>query len=121
MKQNILYLGDAVQEDGIEVDKKKVALVRNWEPPSTVTRVQSFLGLCNYYWIFAEIFATIASSLSYLRRKKVRFTWEDKRSQAFKTLKGKLSTALFLRCADPNLPYELSTDASGTGVRAFLS
>ncbi len=40
---------------------------------------------------------------------------------AFNTLKEKLTNAPILKCADPSLPYEITSDASDTGVGAVLS
>ena len=39
------FLGHVVSADGIYVDPQKVEAVANWEQPTTVTEVRSFLGL----------------------------------------------------------------------------
>ena len=46
------FLGHVVFADGIYVDSQKVEAVENWEQPTTVTEVRSFLGLAEYYRIF---------------------------------------------------------------------
>src|SRR6266536_4247884 len=38
------YLGFIITTQGVEVDPDKVAVVQNWQPPSTVKGIQSFLG-----------------------------------------------------------------------------
>ena len=43
------FLGHVVSADGIYVDPHKVEAVANWEQPTTVTEVRSFLGLAWYY------------------------------------------------------------------------
>ena len=43
-KDQIAYLGHIVSKQGIEVDPKKVEVIRKWPKPRTVTDVQSFLG-----------------------------------------------------------------------------
>ena len=43
------FLGHVVSADGIYVDPQKVGAVANWEQPTTVTEVQSFLGLAGYH------------------------------------------------------------------------
>ena len=57
------FLGHVVFADGIYVDSKKVEAVANWEKPTTVKEVQSFLGLAGYYRRFIEGFSKIAGPL----------------------------------------------------------
>ena len=63
------FLGHVVSADGIYVDPQKVKVVTNWEQPTTVTEVRSFLGLTGYYRIFIEGFSKIAGPLHCLTRK----------------------------------------------------
>ena len=56
------FLEHVVSADGIYVDSQKL-VVANWEQPTTVTEVQSFLGLAGYYHIFIEGFSKIAGPL----------------------------------------------------------
>ena len=62
-------LGHVVSTDGIHVDPQKVEAVANWEQPTTMTEVRSFLGLAGYYRRFIEGFSKIAGPLHYLTRK----------------------------------------------------
>ena len=49
-KEKISYLGHIVSRYGIETDpKKKIASVRHWPHPETVTQVRKFLSFTNYY------------------------------------------------------------------------
>ena len=57
----------------IRVDPAKIEAVVNWKPPRSVTEVRSFLGLAGYYRKFGKGFFAIASPLTKLLRKGVKF------------------------------------------------
>ncbi|CDF39331.1 unnamed protein product [Chondrus crispus] len=73
------------------------------------------------YGTLSKYFATIATPLSNLIRKNNPLKWEKPQALAFQELKQRLTEAPVLRCADPNLPYQLTADASQTGVEAVLT
>ena len=50
------FLGQVLSEDGISVDPSKVQDVMDWKAPTSVTKVQSFLGLAGYYRCFIPNF-----------------------------------------------------------------
>ena len=121
MKHKIEYLGHVISNKGIQVNPKKIDSIKAWEPPCNITQMQSFLGLCNYYRRLVKNFAKIASPLSDLTKKKIPFKWEQAQQDAFNALKGLLTNTPILRCADPNLPYEVTCDASQTEFGAVLT
>jgi hypothetical protein len=43
------YLGFVILTAGIEVNKSKTEVIKNWKEPRTVKGIQSFLGFCNFY------------------------------------------------------------------------
>jgi hypothetical protein len=47
--KEIKFLGHTISQAGIAVDPDKVQEVMNWEPPTTVHQIRSFLGLAGYY------------------------------------------------------------------------
>ena len=79
--------------EGIRVDPTKVEAVVNWKPPRNVTEVRSFLGLASYYRRFVRDFSVIASPLTKLLKKGIKFEWTDKCQNSFEQLKGMLVEA----------------------------
>ena len=73
--------------DGIEVDPEKTQVIYDWNVPSTIREVQSFLGFCNFYQRFIKDYSQIAQLLNQLTKKEVSFIWNDKYQKAFKELK----------------------------------
>ncbi|RVX00153.1 Retrovirus-related Pol polyprotein from transposon 17.6 [Vitis vinifera] len=92
----ISFLGHVVSIDGISVDPGKVDVVANWRRPSTVTEIQSFLGLAGYYRRFIEGFSKIALPLTKLTQKRVKFEWSDDCECSFQELKNRLVSAPIL-------------------------
>jgi hypothetical protein len=43
------FLGHIISNGGISVDPAKVKEIMAWSIPTTVTKVQGFLGLARYY------------------------------------------------------------------------
>jgi hypothetical protein len=60
------YLGFIISTEGIEVDPEKIAVIQNWQSPTTVKGVQSFLGFCNFYRYFIKEYRRIARPLNRL-------------------------------------------------------
>jgi hypothetical protein len=45
----VLFLGYVVTPQGLEVDGSKIDAIQSWPTPTTVTQIQSFLGLAGFY------------------------------------------------------------------------
>ena len=114
------FLGHVVSADGIYVDPQKVEAVANWEQPTTMTEVRSFLGLSGYYRRFIEGFSKIAGPLHCLTRKGVKFEWTGRCEGSFQTLKEKLTSAPVLTLPEGNEGFEVYSDASHQGLGCVL-
>ena len=62
---------------GVSVDPKKVEAVVSWERLKSVFEIRSFLGLAGYYRRFIENFSRLATPMTRLTRKEVKFDWDD--------------------------------------------
>ena len=120
-KSEVEYLGHIISKEGIKVNPDKISAVKDWEAPKNVKQVQSFLGFCNYYRKFVKDFSKIAYPLTELTKKGKPFNWTNEQQSSFDKLKQAMTTTPVLKCADPALPYEVTTDASDTGIGGVLS
>ena len=69
------FLGHIISNGGISVDLANVKEIVAWSIPSTVTEIQSFLGLVGYYRRFIEGFSKIAKLMTSLLEKGKEFKW----------------------------------------------
>ena len=106
--------------DGIRCDPSKISAVKDWETPTSVAEVRSFLGLASYYRKFVKEFATIASPLHDLLRKNSKFVWTDTCQEAFSTLKERLTQPLYLLTLKGRVNLYLTQTRAVTGsARSF--
>ena len=57
----------------VSVEPEKVEAVMSWERPKSVFEIRSFLGLAGYYKMFIEDFSQLATPMTRLTRKGVKF------------------------------------------------
>ena len=115
------YLGFIVEaEKGISMDPAKVAAIREWEVPSTVKGVRSFLGFANFYRKFIRNFAQVAAPLTRLTGD-VTFQWGPEEQSAFEKLKEVFISEPVLASFEPDKETVLECDSSGYAVGGVLS
>jgi hypothetical protein len=113
------YLGYVIGGEGVSTDPSKISAIVAWPEPNTVTELRGFLGLCGYHRRFIKDFGVIYRPLHDLLKKDA-FCWTPLQSEAFNTLKQRLSSAPVLAMPDFSHPFTLETDASGKGIEAVL-
>ncbi|KAI3746253.1 hypothetical protein L6452_08678 [Arctium lappa] len=118
--QEVQFLGHVVSKDEVKVDPTKIEAMMSWEPPTSPTEVRSFLGLAGYYQRFIQDFSKIATPLTSLTRKNVKFVWTDAQEQAFQTLKRKLCEAPILSLPEGSEDLVVYSDASKMGLGCIL-
>ena len=118
--KEVSFLCHIVSTEGIRVDLVKIEAVMNWKPPRNVTEVRSFLGLAGYYQRFVQGFLVIASSVTRLLRKGVKFEWDDKCQSSFERLKEILVDAPMLIQLTSGREYTMYSDDLGIGLGCVL-
>ncbi|GKB30446.1 ty3-gypsy retrotransposon protein [Tanacetum coccineum] len=114
------YLGHVISKAGVSTDTEKIKCIQEWPRPTTITGLRGFLGLTGYYRRFVNNYAHIASPLTDLLQKP-KFQWNEEAQEAFDTLKTTMSTLHVLALPNFSLVFDVTTDASGSGIGAVLS
>jgi hypothetical protein len=76
-KSELIYLGHVVSKEGLEVDPKKIEVVKNWPTQQDAGQVRSFVGLANYFRKFIQAFSVMIAPLTDLTKKKVPWNWTE--------------------------------------------
>ncbi|XP_024019366.1 uncharacterized protein LOC112091001 [Morus notabilis] len=105
---------------GISVDPSKIETVLQWERSKNVAEIRSFLGLAGYYQRFVKDFSSIDAPMTRLTKKEVRFQWVAECENTFQELKVRLTSTPVLTILDSEEPYEVYSDASGSGLGCVL-
>ncbi|KAI3754798.1 hypothetical protein L1987_54589 [Smallanthus sonchifolius] len=118
--REVQFLGHVINPNGIMVDPARIVTVREWDIPKTPTEIHSFLGLAGYYRRFIQNFSKIASPLTKLTRKEVKYEWGSTQDEVFKELKEKLTQAPVLALPEGSEDLVVYSDASGQGLGCVL-
>jgi hypothetical protein len=91
-----------------------------WSVPTTVTEIQSFLGLAGYYRRFIERFSKIAKPNTSLLEKGREFTWGERYQDGFNQLKKRLMSPPVLVMPNLHKGIDIYCDACGQGLGCVL-
>jgi hypothetical protein len=119
--QETKYLGLIVSSNGIKMDPKKVAAIKDWKTPKTLKELQSFLGFANFYRRFIRGFATVAQPLTSLLKSTKLWNFDKSCQDAFTDLKTAFTTTQVLAHFDPKKKTVVETDASNWASGGVLS
>lgn len=140
----VKYVGHIVSAAGIATDPDKIKAVAQWQPPTHLKSLQSFLGFCGYYRKFIRDYSAIVRPLTDLTKgyppvrkgKKPAKSdvheyfqpsapfgerWTPACADAFRQIIQRLTSAPVLAFADATKPYILHVDASMDGLGAVLN
>jgi hypothetical protein len=116
-------LGYIVDEHGFHVDPAKIQVSCDWPSPTTLTELQSFLGLANFYRRCMLGFSHIAWSLIQLTKSGGRenFMGGTDQQRSFDNLNHRLCSTLVLSLPDLQQPLYIDTDVYDYVVDIFLT
>lgn len=122
LRKEVKYLGFIIRAGkSVTVDPAKVKAILEWQPPTSVKGVRSFLGLANFYRCFVACFAEIAVPLTNLTKKKAVWRWGETENSAFERLKKIFASEPVLAQWDPDRKTILEADCSGYALGGCLS
>ncbi|KAJ8763148.1 hypothetical protein K2173_025533 [Erythroxylum novogranatense] len=99
----IRFLGHVVSKGQVRMDPKKVKAIVEWQAPTTVRELRSFLGLANYYRRFIVGYSKKAAPLTDLLKKKQEWCWTGACEEAFGKLKAAISTEPVLKLPNSSI------------------
>ncbi|MBM3939179.1 MAG: hypothetical protein FJ333_11085, partial [Sphingomonadales bacterium] len=121
-KQGLEYLGHWVSASGIRPVESKVEAIKNFPAPQSVSSLQTFLGMINFYRRFLRGAAGILKPLTDALKgaKKGKLEWTEEMTAAFCKIKDSLSSTTELAHPEVGAELRLAVDASNTHVGAVL-
>ena len=119
-QNSVSFFGIILSADGIHPDPEKVKCLSNANPPTTVSELKSFLGLCTYMSRFIQNYSEKTTPLRELVKKDVKFVWTDRQENAFQLLKSELSSNTVVSFFDPRKPITAWVDASNYAIGGIL-
>src|SRR5260370_5272069 len=117
---SILLLWQKVSHLRLSTHAKKVRAITELVAPSNVHTLQSFLGMVVYFSHYIPGYASIASPLFGLLKKKARWSWGRDHETAFHTIQNALASAPILGHPMQGQPFWVYSDASDVALGACL-
>ena len=102
--RKIKFAGFIIGADGISPDPAKLASLRNFPTPTSITELRSFLGLANQLGSFLPDLAHATVEMRKLLKKDVAFLWLDIHHKEFERASVLLYSAGVVKPFDVDLP-----------------
>ena len=125
--REVAFLGYIVSAMGIKPDPTKVAAIRDFKVPESLTDLRSFLGLASQFRRFIRCFGDMARPLQFLTRKEAHglwvtgHAWTEERIMAFDAIKAAVAEEVTLAHPCYDRPLLMVCDASDYGMGAMLA
>jgi CRISPR/Cas system CMR-associated protein Cmr5 small subunit len=106
------FLGLIILTKGLKIDNEKIQVIQEWNTPTSLLKVQSFVGFYNFYRRFIKDFSKILRPLIELTKKSQPFNWSPQCQEAFEYFKEQVTKAPILLHFDYTKQYYLEVDSS---------
>jgi hypothetical protein len=110
--KQVALLGHIILKGGISVEPSKFQDVLSWNAPTSISDIQSFLGLTGNHRRFIEVFSKISKPMTELLEKDKKFKSTPACEASFQELKKRLTTTPILVMSDMEKPFSIYCDAS---------
>ncbi|KAE8724094.1 hypothetical protein F3Y22_tig00010927pilonHSYRG00135 [Hibiscus syriacus] len=118
--EEVQFLGHVIGHGKLLMDGNKIKAITEWEPPTKVSEMRSFLGLVNYYRRFIQGYSVQASPLTDLLKKGKAWEWSEQCQKAFEDLTTAVSQEPILALPDFTILFKVHTDASDFAIGGVL-
>jgi hypothetical protein len=123
-KEEVTYLGYKISNTSISPGDRKIEAIRNFKPPTDMTKIKSFLGLCSFFRKTIPSFSEIAAPLTKLTRKSSEYKGgklTEEGLAAFRRLQAALCQEPTLMPVDFNREFIITVDTSKIAHGAIMS
>ena len=118
--QAVIFFGCFYDANGVHPDPGKVDAIHAIPAPTSITKLQEFLGLVTYLSPFIPGLSTLTAPLHKLLKKDTDFTWSHTYDVTLQCVKEAVISDTTLRYFDPSLPMTIQVNASQVGLGAAL-
>ena len=118
--ESVKFLGYVVSGFSLAPDEGKIAAVKNWPVPRTVSEIRRFLGFANFFRRFINNSSDVARPLEEHTGQHTRYAWSPSCQVAFDRLNCLLLSAPVLKLAGASKPFQVVTDASDCAFGGVL-
>ena len=113
-------LGQIINHEGRRLNSKRTEAIKNMPILDNVTKLQSFLGLANYYNLYIPNIHELRAPLNKLLSKNKNWCWTKECDNAFNKIKKCLLLDLALTHYNPKKELIVASDASDYGIGPML-